>query len=205
MRAFVFDLDGVIRHWDNPNIVGQAERENGLPDGAIFAAAFEGGLLAQATTGEITDEAWRQDVTRRLSGQFPNANAAAAVAAWSEPFGELMPGALDVLERARAHGQVCLLSNATSRLPRDLQSLGIDGHFDHIFNSSDIGFAKPDQRVYEHIERELGLTGDQIIYVDDAEANAMAAAGRGWISLLASPENTLPKLMAPLLDSLDTR
>lgn len=201
MPAYIFDFDGVIRHWDNPNIVGQAERENGLPDGAIFAAAFEGDLLAQATTGQISDEAWREDVVRRLQEQYPDANGAAAVAAWSEPFGELIPGSREILERARHYGTVCLLSNATSRLASDLASLGIDGHFDHVFNSAEIGFAKPDQRVYEHIELELGLAGDQIVYVDDAPANIEAAAERGWVSLLASPANTLSMLMAPLLDS----
>lgn len=201
MKAFVFDLDGVIRHWDNPNIVGRAEREHGLPDGAIFAAAFEGDLLAQATTGRITDDAWRTDVVRRLAEQHPNANVAGAVAAWSEPFGELIPGSVEILQRARHYGKVCLLSNATSRLPDDLKALGIDGMFDYIFNSSEIGYAKPDHRVYEHIERELGIAGDQIVYVDDGKSNVEAAAERGWVSLLASPDNTLSMLITPLLDS----
>lgn len=205
MQAFVFDLDGVIRRWNNPDIVGRAEREHGLPDGAIFGSAFDSEMLQQVTTGVITDDAWRAEVTRRLSELNPTADAAGAVAAWSEPFGELITGSVEILQRARHHGVVCLLSNATSRLPADLRELGIDGLFDHIFNSSDIGHAKPDPQVYQHVEAELGLHGDQIIYVDDGPANVDAAAGRGWVSLLASPRATLTALMEPLLDSLESR
>lgn len=200
MKAFVFDLDGVIRHWNNPDIVGRAEREHGLPDGAIFGAVFDGVLLAQATTGAVTDDEWRAEVVRRLADLYPDADAAGAVAAWSEPFGDLIPGSLEILERARSFGKVCLLSNATSRLSRDLKALGIVDLFDYIFNSFDIGYAKPDHRVYEQVERELGLQGGQIVYVDDSAANVAAASGRGWVSLLASPTNTLANLINPILD-----
>lgn len=205
MQAFVFDLDGVIRHWNNPDIVGRAEREHGLPDGAIFGSAFDSEMLLQVTTGVITDDAWRAEVTRRLAELHPGADAAGAVAAWNEPFGDLIPGSIEILERARHHGVVCLLSNATSRLPDDLRALEIHDRFDHIFNSSDIGYAKPDDRVFEHVERQLGIPPDEIIYVDDGPANVEAATGRGWVSLLASPRATLMALMTPLLDSLESR
>lgn len=200
MQAFVFDLDGVIRHWNNPDIVGRAEREHGLPDGAIFGAAFDGELLQNATTGALTDDEWRAEVVRRLADLYPDADAAGAVAAWSEPHGDLLPGSREILERARSFGTVCLLSNATSRLQRDLKALGIFDQFDHIFNSFDIGYAKPDLRVYEHVERELGLCGEQIVYVDDSAANVAAASERGWVSLLASPTITLANLITPILD-----
>lgn len=201
MKAFVFDLDGVIRRWDNPNIVGLAERESGLPDGAIFAAAFRGDLLARAITGAVTDAGWRTDVVRELARRYPNADAAGAVAAWSEPFGELIPGSVEILERTCNYGTVCLLSNATSRLSSDLQALGIEHLFDHIFNSSEIGYAKPDPRVFAYIERELDVRGDQIVYVDDGPANVDAAAKCGWMSLLATPTKTLSMLIGPLLES----
>ena len=60
-RAFVFDLDGVIRHWD-PELVTNAERTNGLPAGALFGVSFETDLLLAAVTGAISDDAWRTEV-----------------------------------------------------------------------------------------------------------------------------------------------
>lgn len=195
-RAFVFDLDGVIRHWD-PNIVRTAERTNGLPEGALFGVSFETDLLLAAVTGVISDDAWREEVGTRLQEEYPDADGAGAVDAWSEPHGAIIAGAQDVLAQARQHGTVCLLSNATSRLNSDLIALGIADAFDHIFNSSEIGFAKPDERVYVHVEQTLDIAADQIVYIDDGAGNVEAASGRGWISLLATPETRLIDLVRP--------
>lgn len=200
MSVFVFDLDGVIRYWDNPNIVGEAERDHGLPGGAIFAAAFADDLLTKVTTGVITDDEWRADVVRRLQARYPEADPASAVERWSRPCGELLPGSVEILERVRQYGPVCLLTNATSRLADDLNALGIAGHFDHVFNSSEIGYAKPDPRVFEHVERQVNARPGEIVYVDDGPANVEAAARRGWCSLLASPAASLAELVTPLLD-----
>lgn len=196
--TFVFDLDGVIRHWD-PEIVARAEREHGLPTGSLLGEAFEPELLLQAVTGAISDEAWRQEVVARLQGVHSAADATAAVASWSESPGELIEGATAALNLAREAGPVCLLSNATTRLESDLAALGIEDAFDHVFNTARIGFAKPDDRVFAHIERELALAAEQIVYVDDGEANVRAAAGRGWTSLLAGPNTRLTDLLAPHL------
>lgn len=193
-KAFVFDLDGVIRHWD-PEIVASAENAHGLPPGALFAVAFEPDLLLEAVTGKISDEAWRQEVARRLQVEHPEANGTGAVHAWSEPHGEIIAGSLEVLDRARGRGPVCLLSNATSRLDSDLVALRIADRFDHIFNSSAIGFAKPDEQVFQHVERVLGVDPGHIVYVDDSSSNVKAASQRGWISLHATPEVPLSELL----------
>lgn len=193
-RVFIFDLDGVIRHWD-PEIVSNAERANGLPAGALFVAAFESDLLLAAVTGALRDDEWRSEVATRLQSEYPDANAAAAVADWSNPHGEIIAGSLDVLARAKEHGTVCLLTNATSRLDVDLTALGIADAFDHIFNSSEIGFAKPNERIYAHIEQVLGVEPDQIVYFDDGAANVEAAAERGWNARLVEPGANLMQLV----------
>lgn len=193
-RVFIFDLDGVIRNWD-PEIVKNAERNNGLPGGALFGVSFEADLLLAAVTGKMTDDEWRAEVATRLQQQFPDANGVGAVAAWSEPIGEVIDGSVEVLRKARQHGTVCLLSNATSRLDSDLIALGIAEEFDHIFNSSAIGFAKPDERIFAHVEQALSVDPAQIVYIDDGAANIEVAANRGWVSLLATPETRLAELL----------
>lgn len=197
-KVFVFDLDGVIRHWD-PDIVRYAERTHGLPEAALLGVAFEPDLLLRAVTGKISDYVWRKEVTRRLQAKYPQSDAAGAVASWSDPVGEVIEGSLEVLAMARRFGPVCLLSNATSRLESDLAALGLEDVFDHIFNSSRIGYAKPDQRVFAHIEQSLDVDPGQIIYVDDGPENVETASDRGWISLLAAPGTRLADLLQPHL------
>lgn len=197
--AFVFDLDGVIRHWDQ-KIVTDVEQAHDLPGGALLDTAFESALLLSAVTGVITDEEWRAEVAIRLQQRFPDANAAAAVREWSTPPGEIMAGSLDVLAAASRHGSVSLLTNATSRLNSDLEILCLTEVFDHIFNSSEIGLAKPDSLIFEHVENVLGVTADRIVFVDDSAANVETAAKCGWISLLSGPDADLRQVLASYLE-----
>jgi hypothetical protein len=63
-------------------------------------------------------------------------------------------GRHSALERRRR--TVALASNATDRLSDDLRRLRVDREFDAVFNSSTMGLAKPDQRVFIHIADALG-------------------------------------------------
>lgn len=198
IRAIVFDLDGVIRYWD-PEIVAVAESSSGLPAGAIFGAAFEPMLLNGVITGAITDRSWREEVAAHLAAKHPHAHCDSAVAAWSGPHGELMVGAHGVLSAARRYGAVCLLTNATDRLSADLRKLGIESEFDHIFNSSDIGYAKPDARIFAHVEEQLGLPPDAILFFDDSATNVRAAIDCGWNAVCVQPGDNVGCLLAEKL------
>ena len=173
-RALLVDLDGVIRHWrgqGDPKI----ERETGLPPGAIRVAAFSTDLLLPAITGHVSDEEWRQQTVDRLAAQFPGANAAEAIARWSEPAGEIDDTVLALLERCREHATIVLVTNATSRLDRDLAQLGIAGAFDRTVNSSVVGHPKPEPEIFAAALAAAGVPAGAAFFVDD-KAEFVAAA-----------------------------
>ena len=197
-KCFVFDLDGVIRYWD-PAIVGDAEAKNGLPEGELLGTAFQPDLLLSVITGEISDAEWRSRVVEILASKYPDAQPAKAVADWSAPVGEVIAGAREALSTARSVGKIALLTNATDRLRPDLEALGLIDSFDHIFNSSEIGHAKPGPRVFAHVERVLQAQPADIFFIDDSATNIAAAVSRGWDALFATPETRLLDLLGPYL------
>jgi putative hydrolase of the HAD superfamily len=159
----LFDLDGVVRTF---------------PDSAAWAGvwgeAFQPGLLDQVVTGKITDEEWRAEVLRRLGP-----DAADEVAAWSASCGEVNEAVLHVVRDVRHRARVGLLTNGTSRLVADLATLGIHDEFDVIFNSAELGFAKPDVVVYETVCARLGLHPGAVFFVDDSPAHVDGARDAG--------------------------
>ncbi len=54
------------------------------------------------------------------------------------------------------------------------------GRLRHRFASHELGLNKPDPAIYHHVERQLGYTGKQILFFDDAEENVIAAREVGW-------------------------
>jgi putative hydrolase of the HAD superfamily len=178
IRALLIDLDGVIRHWSSQaRATAQAEHQAGLPAGAIAGAAFAPDLLTPAIAGAISDEEWRRRIAARLSAEFPGAAVAAAVEAWSASPGEVDAAVLDLVRHARRRATVVLVTNATSRLDRDLARLGLTEEFDHVVNSSAIGWIKPQREIFDHALRVAAARPLETLFVDD-RADFVAEAVR---------------------------
>jgi putative hydrolase of the HAD superfamily len=170
------DFDGVVRLWP-AHVVATAEEAAGLPRGSIQETAFAGDLLPLAITGRLSDEAWREEVANRLREAFPDADACGAVAGWSASPGVINQPVLDLLRQRRV--PVALVTNATSRLPRDLAALDLDGEFDHIINSSCLGVCKPEPGIFTAALQALELPSDQVLFIDDDARHVDAASIRG--------------------------
>lgn len=175
-RAMLLDLDGVLRTWD-PRHVALAEERSGLPAGAIHRVAFDAEFLLPALTGAISDETWRQLIGERLRTAFPTANPDFAISLWSAFAGEVDPDVLALVRACRQRVPVVLISNATTRLARDLERLGIATEFDHIVNSSHVGHAKPEWEIFERALMAAGVSAVEAFFVDD-DAKNVAAAGQ---------------------------
>jgi putative hydrolase of the HAD superfamily len=177
-RALLIDLDGVIRRWDR---LGRepVERRFGLPGGAVARTAFEPGLLELAVTGQITDEEWRQRVVAGLEPVCGRVMAAQVVAEWSEPAGVVDVEVLALLRDVRRRARVCLVTNATTRLDRDLERLGLLGELDVVVNSSSVGARKPDRRIYDAALAAAGVSIEEAFYVDDTPALVEKAGSYG--------------------------
>lgn len=179
LSALLIDLDGVIRTWD-PRIMASAEVRYGLETGLIARTAFDETLLAAAVTGTLSDSQWRHEIVRRLAEEHSE-RAAHAVAQWSAAVGEVDREVLGLVQRFRRDHRVGLVSNATSRLERDLTKLGISDEFDHVFNSSRLGVAKPAAGIFWAACDTLGVRPEECAFVDDTAGHVAAAASLGMV------------------------
>lgn len=180
-KALLIDLDGVLRHW--PANDGVLELAHGLPEGALRTTAFRRELLNDVVTGRITDEIWREQVKTSLVQTYPQARVSDAVAAWSQPFGDIDHSVLRLVQRVREHLKIVLVTNGTSRLNRDLDALKLLSSLDFVVNSSVIGMAKPQPDFYRVALREAGVSADEALFVDDSASHVEAATRLGIRSL----------------------
>jgi putative hydrolase of the HAD superfamily len=181
--AVLCDLDGVVRHFD-AHPMDALDRAWGLPAGTTARAAFRPPLLEAAVTGRLSDEEWRAAIAVDLAdacGGLPAARE--LVAAWSEPLGRVDTEVLDLLTAARRTVPVVLVTNATTRLERDLAALGLAEAFDAVVNTARIGHCKPDPRVYGIAAERTGVPVERCLLVDDTLANVEAAQAFGMCGL----------------------
>lgn len=172
IRAVVFDLDGVVRHFD-PDHVRAIERGHGIADGAIEAFAFAQPHIEAVTTGRISRSAWVEMIARHIG-------SAAAAAEWGSQPSQVNPNILQLAAELREAGVVtAILTNGTDNIPAEVAELGLVSHFDPIFNSAAIGCIKPDKRVFLHVLDQLGLEAHEVFFTDDSERNVQAARSCG--------------------------
>lgn len=170
IRAVLFDLDGVIRHFDHdPDL----EARHGLEVGAISRAAFRSPVIEDVTTGRITRAEW----LRRVGEQI---GAARAVEEWGRTGFRVDRDLTAMADELRARGLItAILTNGTDTIAAEVANCGLDQHFSPIFNSAEIGFAKPDPRAFRHVLDALALPADQVFFTDDSPSKLVGAASLG--------------------------
>ncbi|MEX0769058.1 MAG: HAD-IA family hydrolase, partial [Microthrixaceae bacterium] len=175
--AVIFDLDGVIRDWNDVEI-SEIEVAYGLKPGTILAVGFGTELGRAATTGAMDYRSW-MDAVRSQVIQAHGIEVAGALDAWEANVGLVNTKMLQVLRAVRSEATVALLSNGTTRLRRDLAVLDLTDEFDAIFNTAEIGSAKPDPDVFLHVVQKLHTTVHEVLFVDDLELNILGAESVG--------------------------
>ncbi|WP_461635325.1 HAD family hydrolase [Glutamicibacter soli] len=175
IRAVVFDLDGVIRHF-LPDPVVEIERRHALDIGSLNATAFSQPLLTEVTTGRISRAEWVHEIGRTLG-------AYDAAEEWGKMSPQPDPAMLELTDELRSRGTiVAILTNGTDTIPTEVKAQGIQQHVDYVFNSATIGYIKPDQRVFQHIIDALGLEGPEIFFTDDSSSKLGGAVDLGFVT-----------------------
>jgi putative hydrolase of the HAD superfamily len=87
----------------------------------------------------------------------------------------------NMLRAARAAGlKTCLVSNSWGNdYPREHW----DGLFDGIVISGEIGMRKPEARIFRHALGVVGLEAEQCVFIDDIDANVVAARALGIVGI----------------------
>jgi putative hydrolase of the HAD superfamily len=94
-----------------------------------------------------------------------------------------VPAMYDTIRTLRAAGfSTALLSNSwgCDEYPR----ADFSGLFDAVVLSGEVGMRKPEQEIFLHAARTLGLDPAECVFVDDMEANVAAARACGMTGVL---------------------
>lgn len=173
IKVLLIDLDGILRIWD-PDLTATVETAYDLPPGALAAVAFAPHVLEPALTGKVDDRGFRDSVARDLTAAHGD-RVRGAVDDWMLPAGRVDTDVLEVLRRARHQARIILLTNATSRLAADLETLGLTDEIDGSVTSAQLGMAKPDPDVFSATALDHGLMLSEIAYVDTSPVNVATA------------------------------
>ena len=183
LRAALFDLDGVLRHHD-PDHAVRVEASFGLAPGTLGRAAFAVARLQDAVSGALSHEDWSRAVADELSTTHGIDGVAATAEYFAIEAASVDAGVLELVREVRRRLPVGVLTNGSSRLPDELEFLGLAAEVDVVCNSWDLGVAKPNRAAFELAAARLEATPSQCFFTDDRPANVDAARASGMTAHL---------------------
>ena len=96
--------------------------------------------------------------------------------------------------RARG-GKTAFLSNGVPEVMERVRTeRKLDDYFDAVIVSYEVGYTKPDPRIYELCLSHLGVPAESALFVDDRSVNVEAARQLGIDALLFHGDDSMPKL-----------
>lgn len=122
-----------------------------------------------------------------------------------QSFGELYPGASDVLVELRTRAPVVMVTNAISQIQRGrIERLGVGDLFDAIVISSEVGVAKPAPGIFDHafeaLTGRIEIERSATLMIGDSLSSDMAGGlAAGLATCWFNPNGTIVDPM-PAID-----
>lgn len=141
--------------------------------------------IVETTFWHFNDEVCRGE----MSMQEFNHALAKALEMQSLDWAEYYLDAIEPIEEMHAvvtwasqHYHVGLLTNTMPELIQPMRGRGLlpDITYDAIIDSSQVGAIKPEAKIYEVAAQKSGCPTAEILLIDDARTNLMAAEKQGW-------------------------
>lgn len=199
IRAVFFDLGGVLLRTEYQAPRQLLAEQFGMDYEDIEKIVFGGGpngSAARATLGQITEAEHWQAVMKML--KLPASEAKRVEA---EFFGG------DILDRTliqfirslRPKMKTGLISNAWSGLRDYIVREKFDDAFDYLIISAEVGVAKPEAEIFQIALKQLGVSPNEAVFVDDVLENVEACRKIGMNGIQFKDSQKVIKQIQALL------
>lgn len=179
IRCIIFDLSEVLI----AGLVGVEQELSpvlSVPEERILPC-FSGGLFYDLLLGEVTEEAYLEDVIARAGWSIGVANLKAAI---RRNFHNELDGSVDLLRRLAVERDAVLLSDHAAEWIAYIRSIhSFFDLFKRTFFSFDLKSMKNEPETYRRVLDALSILPTECLFVDDNVENVDAARSVGIPSL----------------------
>src|SRR5918993_2979005 len=192
IRAFIFDLDGVITDTAEYHFRGwkRLADEEGLSFSREDNEHLRGIPRRESLMLILRDHVYPEEKIQEMM-ERKNSYYLELIKEISPR--DLLPGARELLEEVRAAGLKNALGSASKNASEVIERLGIRSLFDAISDGHSVERQKPAPDLFLHAAQQLGLSPAECIVVEDAAAGIEAARAGGFRSVGLGPAERVGK------------
>ncbi|MEJ8854947.1 HAD family phosphatase [Variovorax robiniae] len=175
----LFDIDGVLCQYDRAVFQAALGALTGHTAEFVREAVWGSGLETRSDRGDVDPVAYLREMSRRLGHAVTRVDWLAARRAGMTPD----PQVLALVERVKRRCRIAGLTNNSPMLAEDIETLcpDIGRHFKNglIVTSAMVGATKPEAGAYLRSIERFGVQPEQVLFIDDVEANVEGAVRVG--------------------------
>jgi putative hydrolase of the HAD superfamily len=177
-RVVVFDYGEVISR--SPS---EADRDALLAIAGVAADPFWASYWAHRDVldrGDLSVTDYWHTIAREVGADWGPGVVQQLWAADFRSWVSVEPGTVDLLAEMHAGGtRLALLSNAGFDFSDPFRFSPMGQYFERIFVSAEMNALKPEPAIYLEVLAELGITPEQMVFIDNKSVNTDAAAALG--------------------------
>lgn len=184
IKAVIFDLDGVIVSTDDCHF--EAWKKLADEEGIYFDRKINDRLRGVSRMASL------EIVLERAEKAYSDGEKAELAARkngyYREFIGKLTPkdilsGVMDNLEELKENGIKIAIGSSSRNTPIILKQIGLEGYFDAVSDGNNITKSKPDPEVFLKAAEMLGISPENCLVVEDADAGIEAGRNGGMKTL----------------------
>lgn len=192
ITVILFDLGGVLVELDGPPI-----KKEWLPkpmdDSEIWGLCAKSSAIHDFERGRINSKEFGVRMVDEFSLSVSPEDYLEFFTYW--PTG-LFLGVEELLSKIPLHYRKAIFSNTSeAHWTRLMNEMNLAHHIQHCYASFQIGHVKPDTKGFEIVIEKLNVAAEEILFLDDNQANVEAAKNCGiqsiWVRGVVEVEEAL--------------
>jgi glucose-1-phosphatase len=192
LSLVLFDMEGVLTHYDRDARTAHLAASTGCAPDAVRHAIWGSGLEARADAGEIGDDDYLAALGAMLNRRIDRATWLEARRASITPNAQT----LALAERVAKRCEIAILTNNCRLVTDHLDYLNpaVDALFGQaVYSSASFGATKPAAQAYLGCVGRIGAQPSRTLFIDDTAANAQGASDAGLIGYQYESAEALEK------------
>ena len=199
IKAVIFDYDGVVKKSQKFSVaiadlykISVEEYEKFVPQLKPIIEKFDKGLVDEETF-------WIEFSS--VIGKAVPENCGEMAKQWYKDKFMFFPGVIGLIKKLKSEGfRLAILSNMFPYQAEIVRENNEDALFDDVFISCERGLKKPDLEFYELAIREMNVSPQDCLFIDDKEENLLPVEKLGMKTVFISDNLSKAKQYPELID-----
>lgn len=189
IKCVLFDIGGVLVDWRMTWIISEVSKRFEIPEDVLSTSFSK--HLHELDSGKINEKMFWGKIAEDVNSERLHQNSESLWKTYFRKKAKPNSNLIKITKNMRRSYTLGIISNIEEITHKIVDDWNILDSFEHKFMSYQIGFSKPDPRIFRHVIEILPFEPKEMVFIDDKKQNVEAASNLGMQGLEYTDLETL--------------